>query len=35
VAASGENGIYLNPMTLTDEEANIVAERLNQILKRA
>ncbi len=34
VAASGEHGIYLNPMTLSDEEANVVAERLNQILKR-
>jgi L-seryl-tRNA(Ser) seleniumtransferase len=33
VATSGENGIYLNPMTLTDEEANIVAKRLSQILK--
>ena len=35
VAASGEHGIYLNPMTLSDEEANTVAERLNNILKRA
>jgi L-seryl-tRNA(Ser) seleniumtransferase len=34
VAESGKDGIYLNPMTLTDEEAKIVAERLNQILKR-
>ncbi len=32
VAEAGEDGIYLNAMTLSDEEANIVAERLKQIL---
>jgi L-seryl-tRNA(Ser) seleniumtransferase len=34
VAEAGEYGIYLNAMTLSDEEANVVAQRLKQILKR-
>lgn len=34
VAESGEHGIFLNAMTLSDEEANVVAARLKQILKQ-
>jgi L-seryl-tRNA(Ser) seleniumtransferase len=33
VAASGERGIYLNPMTLTDEEAEIVGRRVAEVLR--
>ena len=32
VAASGECGIYLNPMTLTDEETGLVSARLQALL---
>lgn len=35
VAEAGEHGIFLNAMTLSDEETNVVAERLKQILKRS
>ncbi len=33
VAEAGAHGIFLNAMTLSDDEANVVAERLKQILK--
>ncbi len=32
VAAAGERGLYLNPMTLTDEEAVVVGHRLRELL---
>ena len=35
VSKAGDNGIYLNPMTLTDGEEQIVLDRLLEILHQA